>query len=123
MAWVTTLGQQLVLKRNDRRSFHRVTLSPVLELVGLVRFTDSGDGHVGTSKERGELVKILLLPIVAKIVIVTLDAVDAHAKERRCYSRGQLYLIGIILFLVLIDRHGDKVNLRVVGPESLSGDQ
>ena len=89
----------------------------------LVGLADAGDGHVGASKERGELVEILLLPIVAKMVIVTLDAVDAHAKERPCYSRGQLHLIGIILFLVLIDRHGDKVDLRVVGPKPLGGDQ
>ena len=79
-------------------------------------------GHVGFAKKRGELMEILLQPIVAKIIVMTLHAVDAYTEKGAGDAGGQLGFVGALVF-VLIDGDRHKVHLGIVRPQSFSGDE
>ena len=124
LAQAAVVGQQFLVEGHNGRHGFFLRFAAVAKLVffaGVVH--DAGESHIRFREERGELVKVLLFPAVAKLIVVALHAVEADAEEGACHAGGEFDFIGAISVVIGIDGDRDEIGLRLGGPGAFGGDE
>ena len=112
--------EQLRLERNAGLDDAGLARLAIQELVFASLFVHAREAGLGLAEERGETLKILLLPVLEG-VIVALGTVDPDAEKGPRDPAGESFGIDLLLFGIVGDRQ--EVGRGVVGPEAVGDDQ